>query len=507
MRTSLIVRRAVCRVLLASASRWGTLLTRAATTVVLLSTATSHVLHAQARVLSQSDSVLVGRILLAEDARNASDPSIAAGRSHTDARVRAIAERAAERIRDPQFARRDSLPAVTPNPAPPVYADPAWRLRLRGLTAQRNNCGALRTALNDSVWPVRFRAMALLSAPCASDAGTLALLQQWVDEVPADASRRSAGNVSWHGAAHALVAMARIAPNEARSRVSKLASHSQPELREYVARAAAQLSDTVTLRVFVRDANANVRALAIESLQKLVGHADDERYLAAIDDTAAQVVRAAALALAGSPRADVAARANAAHARWVSRADASARDVRLALLAAARRDSSEDVAAPRFTSLPSRAVPLVLGEVIHVRVTMDAASGGGSFVVRMRGDAAPMMASRVLDLVDAKYYDGLKWHRVEHDFVVQGGGPGANEYVGLSTFLRDELGTVPHVRGTVGMSTRGHDTGDAQWFFNVRDNLRLNRDYTVFAEVTEGIEVVDGILEGDRIATMRVERR
>jgi cyclophilin family peptidyl-prolyl cis-trans isomerase len=103
-------------------------------------------------------------------------------------------------------------------------------------------------------------------------------------------------------------------------------------------------------------------------------------------------------------------------------------------------------------------------------------------------------------LVRKRYYDGHTWHRVEPDFVIQGGGPGANEYVGYARYFRDELGTVPHVRGTVGMSTRGHDTGDAQWFVNLRDNLRLGRDYTVFAEVIDGIDVVDGILEGDAIA-------
>ena len=84
-----------------------------------------------------------------------------------------------------------------------------------------------------------------------------------------------------------------------------------------------------------------------------------------------------------------------------------------------------------------------------------------------------MMAARLLALVRTGYYDGLTWHRVEHDFVIQGGSPGANEYVGLGQYLRDELGTVPHVRGTVGMSTRGHDTGDAQWFVNLKDNLRF----------------------------------
>ena len=183
--------------------------------------------------------------------------------------------------------------------------------------------------------------------------------------------------------------------------------------------------------------------------------------------------------------------------------------MRVALLAALGRPAADDEPPPVRVALPSRAVALALEDMAAgtprlVRVTMAERSGGGTFIVRMRGDVAPMMAAIILDLVDARYYDGLKWHRVEHDFVVQGGSPLANEYAGLPYFLRDALGTVPHARGTVGMSTRGHDTGDAQWFFNLRDNLRLNGDYTVFGEVVDGIDVVDGILEGDVIATMRV---
>jgi cyclophilin family peptidyl-prolyl cis-trans isomerase len=52
------------------------------------------------------------------------------------------------------------------------------------------------------------------------------------------------------------------------------------------------------------------------------------------------------------------------------------------------------------------------------------------------------------------------------------------------------------------MSTRAHDTGDAQWFVNLRDNPRLDHDYTVFGEVVTGMDVVDGILEGDVISDM-----
>jgi len=139
-------------------------------------------------------------------------------------------------------------------------------------------------------------------------------------------------------------------------------------------------------------------------------------------------------------------------------------------------------------------------------VTMAPASGGGSFVVHLRGDIAPVMAARVIAIAKSGYYNGLAWHRVEPDFVIQGPSPGGNEYVGYPRFFRDELGNVPHARGTVGMSTRGHDTGDAQWFVNLRDNFRLNKDYSIFGEVVEGIDVVDGVLEGDVIAKIEVVR-
>jgi cyclophilin family peptidyl-prolyl cis-trans isomerase len=54
------------------------------------------------------------------------------------------------------------------------------------------------------------------------------------------------------------------------------------------------------------------------------------------------------------------------------------------------------------------------------------------------------------------------------------------------------------------MSTRGHDTGDAQWFVNLKDNPRLGKDYTVFGDVVEGMAVVDGMLEGEVIRSVSV---
>src|SRR4029077_19299943 len=128
---------------------------------------------------------------------------------------------------------------------------------------------------------------------------------------------------------------------------------------------------------------------------------------------------------------------NATFERWVAHANDSERDARVALLEAAGRPASDDRPPPPVVRLPPRAVELALGADVRLRVTMSDASGGGSFVVRLRGDVAPMMAARVVALASAGYYNNGNWHRVEHDFVIQGGGPGTNEYVGYRDYFRD----------------------------------------------------------------------
>ena len=93
----------------------------------------------------------------------------------------------------------------------------------------------------------------------------------------------------------------------------------------------------------------------------------------------------------------------------------------------------------------------------------------------------------------------LTIHRVVPNFVLQGGSPNANEYSGAREFMRDEI-SGNNRRGTVGLSTRGRNTADAQFFINLIDNTRLNGDYTVFARIPdEDLSVVDRIQEGDVI--------
>lgn len=494
-----------------------------------------HVVPAAAQQsVSRADSVLVHRILEAEDRRDSTAAALRDGAVSANPRVAVLAKRAIARIRDPQFTSRDSFPAL---PAPPAYTDPAWRLRYRALAGQREDCAALGRALSDSVWHVRLRAADLLPAQCAGDAEITRTLRGWLADIPATRSR---GGAAWQPAARALLALARLTPDAARNDVTRLAGHPSPWLRLYAARAAAAAGDTVVLRTLGRDADDNVKEAAIDALSKAVGHAADEIYLTALSARGYQAVRAAAIALKDSPRTEeLRAAALAAAHRLRSDSSETSRDARMEVIArldgvarpqdaAALADLAADfdcavsaaartialrlgatstgVCTPLPRIVPAEAVALALGSDVRLRITLAPQSGGGSFTVRLRGDVAPITAARILGLARAGYYDGLAWQRVEPDFVIQGGGPGSNEYVGYPRFFRDEVGTVPHVRGTIGMSTRGHDTGDAQWFVNLRDNLRLGRDYTVFAEVIEGIDVVDGVMEGDVIARMEVLR-
>jgi cyclophilin family peptidyl-prolyl cis-trans isomerase len=490
--------------------------------------------HADAQAAGIADSALVARILLAEDRRDISDAALKEGVGNPDPRIQLIARRAIARIGDPKFASRDSFPTL---PAPPTYGDPAWRLRYRAV--HTGDCGVLRGALADTVWHVRLHAMDLVTPACANDSMLVRTLVAWVRRAPPNAARLPF-TASWQAAAHAIAALARTRPDSARRLLPIVVRSAVPWLRTYAARAATILSDTATLRRMARDANANVQEAAIDGLAQVAGHSADDVYLAALNAPGYQTVRAGARALTGSSRKSEVLNAALLTARRLRRdSSETSRDTRLAVFerlnetadaghaaqladlasdfdckvaqaaaTIAARFGSTSGMAPRCTRLPVRlppdAVRLALGGEARLRVVLADSSGGGAFTVRLRGDIAPIMAARILELARAHYYDGLTWQRVEPDFVIQGGSPGANEYVGNPRYIRDELGTVPHVRGTVGMSTRGHDTGDAQWFVNLRDNLRLDPDYTVFGEVVNGIDVVDAVMEGDVIARIEI---
>jgi cyclophilin family peptidyl-prolyl cis-trans isomerase len=121
----------------------------------------------------------------------------------------------------------------------------------------------------------------------------------------------------------------------------------------------------------------------------------------------------------------------------------------------------------------------------------------GNIALRMLPDA-PLSATNFVGLAERGFYNGLDFHRVVPDFVAQGGDPRGDGYGGSDTLVREEIG-APHRRGTVGVPTAGKDTGSAQIFINHGYNVSLDGSYTVFAEVTAGMDVADRLEIGDVI--------
>lgn len=128
----------------------------------------------------------------------------------------------------------------------------------------------------------------------------------------------------------------------------------------------------------------------------------------------------------------------------------------------------------------------------------------GSFEAGLFPDAAPMTVESFVSLARAGFFDGTTIHRVVPDFVVQAGDPRGDGTGGPGYAIRDELNPIPYVRGRLGMALSGPDTGGSQWFVALSRQPHLDGGYTVFGEVTSGIEVVDRIEQNDRLLSVRV---
>jgi cyclophilin family peptidyl-prolyl cis-trans isomerase len=140
---------------------------------------------------------------------------------------------------------------------------------------------------------------------------------------------------------------------------------------------------------------------------------------------------------------------------------------------------------------------------------VDLKTNRGTMTLILLPDEAPAHCVNFATLVTKGFYDNRSWHRVVADFVIQGGCPRGDGWGGPGYFLPDEIGTRPYVRGTVGMPKSGDDTGGCQIFITHLPTPHLDGRYTVYAQVIEGLAVIDKIRVGDRIekATLRVRER
>lgn len=131
----------------------------------------------------------------------------------------------------------------------------------------------------------------------------------------------------------------------------------------------------------------------------------------------------------------------------------------------------------------------------------------GSIEIRFHADVAPRTVANFAELARKGFYNGLDFHRVVPNFVVQGGDPRVDGWGGPGYTIPCEphFAERPYVRGSVGMALAGRHTGGSQFFITHSAQPHLDGRYTNFATVIAGLDVVDRIIVGDKIVRVTVD--
>ena len=140
----------------------------------------------------------------------------------------------------------------------------------------------------------------------------------------------------------------------------------------------------------------------------------------------------------------------------------------------------------------------------------------GTFEFETYPNEAPKTVAHIVDLVNKRFYNGLRFHRVVAGFVVQVGDPTTRDMTKRESWGRFESGTPvgvaefsklrTHVKGAVALAHRGNaSTADSQFYVCLNDTHRLDGQYTVFGKVISGMDVLPKIVEADRVIRVTVK--
>lgn len=133
----------------------------------------------------------------------------------------------------------------------------------------------------------------------------------------------------------------------------------------------------------------------------------------------------------------------------------------------------------------------------------------GEIVVDLYGEEAPKTVSNFLFLISEQFYDGLTIHRVEPGFVIQGGDPAGNGTGGPGYTVPAEIG-LPHMEGSIAMARLSDavnpdkNSSGSQFYIALQDLPQLDGEYTVFGQVTAGMDVVKATTKGDTIIKIEI---
>jgi peptidyl-prolyl cis-trans isomerase B (cyclophilin B) len=130
----------------------------------------------------------------------------------------------------------------------------------------------------------------------------------------------------------------------------------------------------------------------------------------------------------------------------------------------------------------------------------------GPIKVELAADKAPLTVANFVNLAKRGFYDGLKFHRVINDFMIQGGCPQGTGTGGPGYKFEDEANNgLRHERGVLSMANAGPNTNGSQFFITHVATPWLDGKHTVFGKVVEGLDAVDAVKQGDTIKSVKIE--
>lgn len=130
----------------------------------------------------------------------------------------------------------------------------------------------------------------------------------------------------------------------------------------------------------------------------------------------------------------------------------------------------------------------------------------GNIEIQLFADSAPLTVWNFVQLAEKGFFDRLTFHRVVPNFVIQGGDPRGDSWGSPGYAIRSEFNQRHFLRGTVGMASAGKDTEGCQFFITHSEQPHLDGRYTIFGQVTSGMDVVDTIQEGDVMELVAIKR-
>ena len=142
--------------------------------------------------------------------------------------------------------------------------------------------------------------------------------------------------------------------------------------------------------------------------------------------------------------------------------------------------------------------PGIAGNNPHVTLETDR----GTLDIELLPAEAPLTVAAFIELVERRYFDGTRWHRMVPNFVIQDGDPRGDGWGGPGFALRDEINPMRYDAGRVGMALSGPDTGGSQYFITHSAQPHLDGIYPIFGRVASGVVVLNGIGQGDRIRSI-----